>query len=82
MEFNYVDFPAKIFVIPAEQNRFIEENNFNKAPVCQIASAMKKNSAFTESIFENPCWYQQFDLRQNRDFGGRRSFVNFDATNN
>ena len=64
VEFNYLETLAKIFIIPARQYQFIQENIFNKDPVCRIAIAMKTNSAFTVSCTENPFWYQQFDLRQ------------------
>ena len=65
VEFNYLETLAKIFIIPARQNQFIQENIFNNAPVRRIAIAMNTNSAFFRSYNENPFWYQQFDLRQN-----------------
>ena len=49
VKFNYMETLAKIFVIPARQNQFIQENNFNKAPVRQIAIARNTISAFTGS---------------------------------
>ena len=63
VEFNYLETPAKTFIIPARQNQFIQDNIFNKAPVRRVAIAMNTNSAFTGSYTENPFWYQQFDLR-------------------
>ena len=47
VEFNYLETLAKTFIIPAGQNQFIQENNFNNAPVRRIAIAMNTNSAFT-----------------------------------
>ena len=79
VEFNYLETLAKIFIIPARQNQFIQENIFNNAPVRQIASAMNTNSAFTGSYTENPFWYQQFDLRQIRILRGGQPIVDFDA---
>ena len=70
VEFNYLETPAKTFIIPARQNQFIQENIFNKARVRRIAIAMNTNSAFTGFYTENPFWYQQFDLRQNRILRG------------
>ena len=54
IEFNYLGTLAKIFISPARENQFIQENNFNNAPVCRIAIAMTTNSAFTGSYTENP----------------------------
>ena len=82
MEFNYFETLAQAFIVPARQNQFIQEYNFNKAPVRQIAIAMKTNSAFTGSYTENPVWYQQFDLRQIRILGGGQPIVDFDAADN
>ena len=70
---------AKTFIIPARQNQFIQENIYKDAPARQIAIAMDTNSAFTGSYIENPFWYQQFDLRQIRIFGGVQPIVDFDA---
>ena len=64
VEFNYLEIPAKILIIPARQNQFIQENVFNNAAVGPIAGAMNTNSAFTDSCTDDPFWYQQFDLRQ------------------
>ena len=64
VEFNYLKTLAKTFIIPARENQFIQENNFNNAPIRRVAIAMNTNSAFTGSFTENPFWYQQFDLRQ------------------
>ena len=56
VEFNYLETLAKTFNIPARQNQFIQENNFNNSPVRRIAIAMNTNSAFTGSYTENPFW--------------------------
>ena len=53
VEFNYLETLAKTFIIPASQNQFLQENNFNNAPVLRIAIAMNTNSAFTGSDTEN-----------------------------
>ena len=53
LEFNYLETLAKIFIIPARHNQFIQENIFNNAPVRRIAIAMNTNSAFTGSFIEN-----------------------------
>ena len=47
VEFNYVEILAKTFIFPARQNHFIQEYNFNNAPIRRIAIAMITNSAFT-----------------------------------
>ena len=47
VEFIYMETLAKTFIIAAKQNQFIQENNFNNAPVRRIAIAMNTNSAFT-----------------------------------
>ena len=54
VEFNYLETLAKTFINPARQNQFIQENNFNNAPVRRIATAMNTNSAFTRCYTENP----------------------------
>ena len=54
LEFNYLETLAKIFIIPARQNQFIQENIFNNCPVRRIAIAMNTNSAFTGSYTKNP----------------------------
>ena len=82
VEFNYLETLAKIFIIPARQSQFIQENIFNNAPVRRIAIAMNTNSAFTGSYTENPFWYQQFELRQIRIFTGGQPSVDFDAADN
>ena len=82
VEFNYLETLAKTFIILVRQNQFIQENSFNNAPVRQIVLAMNTNSAFTGFYTENPFWYQQFDLRQNRIFRGGQSIVDFDAAGN
>ena len=82
VEFNFLETLAKIFIIPARQNQFIQENMFNNAPVHRIAIAMNTDSAFTGSYTENSLWYQQFDLRQIRILRGGQPNVDFDAADN
>ena len=53
VELNYMETLAKIFIIPARENHFIQENIFNKAPVSRIAFAMNTNSAFAGSYTQN-----------------------------
>ena len=36
-EYKYLEILAKTFTIPPRQNQFIQENNFNKAPIRQVA---------------------------------------------
>ena len=79
VEFNYLETPAKTFIIPARQNHFIQQNIFSNAPVRRIAFAMNINSAFTGYYTENPFWYQQFGLRQIRVLRGGQPIVDFDA---
>ena len=79
VEFNYLETLAKTFIIPARQNQFNQENNFNNAPVRRIAIAMNTNPAFTGSYTGNPFRYQQLDLRQSRILGGGQPIVDFDA---
>ena len=82
VELNYLETFANTFIIPARQNHFIQENNFNNAPVRRIAIAMNTNSAFTGSYTENPFWYQQFELTQIRILRGGQPNVDFDAADN
>ena len=82
VEYNYLETLPKTFIIPARQNQFIQENVFNNAPIRRIAIAMNTNSAFTGSFTENPYWYQQFDLRQNRRLRGGQPIVDFDTADN
>ena len=79
VEFNYLETLAKTFIIPARQNQFIQENNFNNAPVLRIAIAMNTNSAFTGYYTEKPFWYQQFDFRQIRKLRGGQPILDLDA---
>ena len=81
-EYNYLETLAKTFIIPVTQNQFIQENNFNNAPIRRVAIAMNTNSAFTGSFTENPFWYQQFDLRQIRILRGGQPIVDFDTAEN
>ena len=73
---------AKTFIIPSTQNQFIQENIFNIAPIRRIAIVMNTNSAFTGSLTENPFWYQQFHLRQNRILRGGQPIVDYDTSDN
>ena len=73
---------AKTFIKPARQYQIIQENFFNNAPIRRVAIAMKANSAFIGSFFENPFWYQQFDLRQIRMLRGVKPFVDFHTVDN
>ena len=82
VEYNYLETLAKIFIIPAGQNQFIQENIFNNAPIRRIAIARNTNSAFTGSFTENPFRYQQFDLRQIRILRGGQAIVDFDTADN
>ena len=82
VEYNYLETLAKTFIIPARQNRFIQENIFNNAPIRRVAIAMNTNSAFTGSFTENPFWYQQSDLRQIRILRGAKPIVDFDTADN
>ena len=79
LEFKYSETLAKIYIVPARQNHFIQVYILKKAPVHRIAVAAKTNSAFTGSYFKNPFLYQQFDVRQNRKLGGGQPIVVFEA---
>ena len=74
--------PAKIFIIPATRNQFIQGNNFNDVRVRRIAITVKTDSSFTGSHTEFPFWYQQFNLRQIRILRGGQPIVDFDAADN
>ena len=82
VEFNSLEILAKVFIIPARQNQFIQENIFNTNPVRRIDVAMNKNSAFTGSYTENQFWYQQFDLRPIGILRRRQPIVELDAADN
>ena len=82
VEFNYLDTLARIFIIPARQNRFIREKVFNNAPICWIATGSNTNSPFTGSYNGNPFWYQNFDLRQIIIARGGQKSVVFHAADN
>ena len=62
VEYNYMETSAKTYIIPAQQNQFIQKNIFNNASMRRITIAMNSNSAFTGSFAKNPFWYQQFNL--------------------
>ena len=82
VENNHLETVAKTFIIPARQNQFIQENIFNNAPIRRFAIAMNTNSAFTGSFFENPFWYQPFDLKQIRILRVGQLIVDFDTADN
>ena len=82
VEYNYMKTLAKTFINPARQNQFIQENIFNNAPIRRIAIAMNSNSAFTGSFAENPFWYEQLNLRDNRTLRGGQPIVHHDTTDN
>ena len=81
-EFNFLENPAKSFIIPARQNQFIQRNTFENAPVRRIAFAMNTNSAYTGPYTENPIWYQQFYRRQIRTLRGGQLNLDFEAADN
>ena len=80
VEYNYMGTLAKTYIIPARQNKFIQENIFNNAPIRRIAIAVNSNSAFTGFFAENPSWYQQFNLRDIRVLKGGQPIVHHDST--
>ena len=82
VEYHYMETLVKTYIIPAQQNQFIQENIFDNAPIRRIAIAMKSNSAFTDSFAENPFWYQQFNLRDIRILRGGQPIVHHDTTDN
>ena len=82
VEYNYMEPLAMTFIIPAGQNQFIQENIFNNAPIRRIAIAMNSNCVFTSSFAENPFWYQQFNLRNNRILRGGQPIVHHYTTDN
>ena len=73
---------AKTFIIPARHNQFIQENNFNNAPVRRTAIAKNTNSAFTRWYTDNPFWYQQFNPWKIRKLTAGQPIVDFDAAGN
>ena len=73
---------AKTYIIPARQSQFIQEKILKSAPIREIAIAMDSNSVFTGFFEENPSWYQQFNLRDNRTFRGGQPNVHQDTTDN
>ena len=82
VEYNYMQTLAKIFIIPARQNQFFQENRFNNAPIRRIAIAKNSNSAFIGSFAENLFRYQQFNMRETRILRGRRPIVHHDTLDN
>ena len=53
VEYNYLEIMARMFIISARQNQFIQENNFIDAPVRRIAIAMTFTGSYTKNLF----WY-------------------------
>ena len=51
--YNFMETVARTFIIPSQQNQFIQENIFHNAPIRRLAIAMNTNSAFTGSSDEN-----------------------------
>ena len=82
IEYIYLETLAKTFIIPAQQNQFIQENIFNNAPIRRIAVAMNTISASTGSFTESLYWYQQFGLRHIRTLRGGQSVVDYDTSDN
>ena len=82
VEYNYLETLAKIFIIPARQNQFIQENIFKNSPIRRVAIAMNTNSAFTGFFTEKTFWYQQFDLKEIRKLRGGQPIVDFDTAGN
>ena len=77
--YNFMETVARTFIIPSQQNQFIQENIFHNAPIRRLAIAMNTNSAFTGSFDENPFHYQKFDLREIRIVRGGRAIVSLDT---
>ena len=80
VEYNYMETLAKTFITASSQNQFIQEINFNNAPIPRSVIAMSTNSAFTGSFTENPFSYQQVDLRQIRILRGGHPIVDYDIS--
>ena len=80
VEYNYMETLAKIYIVSARQNQFIQEKIFDNAPIRRIAIAMNSNSAFTGFFAENPFCYQQFNLRDTRILKGGQPIVHQDTT--
>ena len=53
VDYNYVEPLAKTIILPAKQNRFLQENFLNKAAIGPVAIRININSAFTGSYTEN-----------------------------
>ena len=82
VEINHLETIAKICIIPARQNQFIQENTFSNAPVRRFAFAMNTTLHSLDLPLKTPFWYQQFDLRQIWIFRGGQPIVEFDAADN
>ena len=70
LAYDPVETLAKTYIIPAQQNQFIQENIFNNAPLSRITNALNSNYAFAGSFAVNPFWYQQFNRRDIRILRG------------
>ena len=65
-QYNFIETIARTFIIPNNQNTFLQENVFNNAPIRRLAIAMNSNSAFTGSSNKNPFSYKDHGLREIR----------------
>ena len=81
-EFKYLETVAKIFIIFARKNQFIQESFRNNAPVGRIAITMNTDSALTGSFSENQFSYRKFDLKRIRILRGGLPIIPFDAAYN
>ena len=79
VEGNYLKTLTKIFIALTRQSQVIQENIFSNPPVCWLAFAMNKNSAFKGSYAENPFRYQQVDIRQVKTLKIGQPNLHFDA---
>ena len=77
--YNFMETVARTFIIPFNQNQFVQENIFNNAPIRRIAIAMNTNGAFTGSFQSNPFHYQKFELRELRIIRGGHAIVDLNT---
>ena len=80
VEYNNMETLAKIYIIPALQKQFMQENIFDNSPIGRITIAMNSNFAFTGSFAENPFWYQHFYLRYIRLLRAGQPIAHHDMT--
>ena len=71
--YHFMQTIARTFITPSGQNQFIQEKDFNNAPIRRVAIAMNTNSAFTGHFQENTFHYQKFGLRELRIVRGGRA---------